>query len=64
MNLNPKHRQYISIGVCALSGLSLLNLLSMLGLSMFQSIFGGITLGTIVGVLDLVVAYWIYKRQL
>jgi len=64
MNLNPKHRQYIGIGVCALSGLSLLNLLSMLGLSMFQSIFGGITLGTIIGILDLVVAYWIYKRQL
>lgn len=61
--LKPKQRMWLAIIVSILSGMALLDLLSYIGLSSRMNLFGGITVGTIVGVLNFVVAYWLYKRQ-
>jgi len=63
--LTPTNKQYLGIGTAVLSGLILLmGTIPFLNIGITYSILGFLTLGQLLGILNLVLAYLLWKKDL
>jgi len=63
--LTPANKQYLAIITTALSGvILLLGQIPFLNISTSYPLFGLVTLGQLLGILNLFIAYLLYKKEL
>ena len=61
---NTKNIRNISMAIALLTGLALIGVLPAFGIGLTTSVFGALNVGTLLGIGNLAIFYWIYSRKM